>query len=72
MKGFKLSKTNKQIFMENSIAENKELGIVLAENSGKWRFLAIALDQAFSIVYCLRHHRSELLLCFAQQVNGWW
>jgi D-sedoheptulose 7-phosphate isomerase len=69
MKGFKLPRKSKAEFAEKLIAENTELGTVLAENL-QGALPAIALDghPALSTAYM---NDCEPLLCFAQQVNGY-
>lgn len=69
MKGFKLSRKPESDFAERLVAENQELGSVLAENL-QWALPAIALDghPALSTAYM---NDCEPLLCFAQQVNGY-
>ena len=69
MKGFKLSRKPETDFAERLVAENQELGSVLAENL-QWALPAIALDghPALSTAYM---NDCEPLLCFAQQVNGY-
>lgn len=69
MKGFKLPRKPKTDFAEKLVAENQELGAVLAENL-QGALPAIALDghPALSTAYM---NDCEPLLCFAQQVNGY-
>ena len=69
MKGFKLSRKPETDFAERLVAENQELGSVLAENL-QGALPAIALDghPALSTAYM---NDCESLLCFAQQVNGY-
>lgn len=69
MKGFKLSRRPETDFAERLVAENQELGSVLAENL-QGALPAIALDghPALSTAYM---NDCEPLLCFAQQVNGY-
>lgn len=69
MKGFKLSRKPDLAFSEKLVAENQELGLVLAENL-QGALPAIALDGhlALSTAYM---NDCEPLLCFAQQVNGY-
>ena len=69
MKGFKLPRKLEAEFAEKLVAENMELGSVLAE-SLQGALLAIALDghPALSTAYM---NDCEPLLCFAQQVNGY-
>lgn len=69
MKGFKLSRKPETDFAERLVAENQELGSVLAENL-QGALPAIALDghPALSTAYM---NDCEPLLCFAQQVNGY-
>jgi D-sedoheptulose 7-phosphate isomerase len=69
MKGFKLPRKPEEDFAERLVAENQELGAVLAENL-QGALPAIALDghPALSTAYM---NDCEPLLCFAQQVNGY-
>ena len=69
MKGFKLPRKPETDFAERLVAENQELGSVLAENL-QGALPAIALDghPALSTAYM---NDCEPLLCFAQQVNGY-
>lgn len=69
MKGLKLPRKPSEEFADKLIRENKELGIVLAENL-QGALPAIALDghPALSTAYM---NDCEPLLCFAQQVNGY-
>lgn len=69
MKGFKLPRKLEAKFVERLVAQNKELGSVLAE-SLQGALPAIALDghSALSTAYM---NDCEPLLCFAQQVNGY-
>lgn len=69
MKGFKLPRKPEADFAERLVAENQELGAVLAENL-QGALPAIALDGhlALSTAYM---NDCEPLLCFAQQVNGY-
>lgn len=69
MKAFKLSRKPETDFAERLVAENQELGSVLAENL-QGALPAIALDghPALSTAYM---NDCEPLLCFAQQVNGY-
>lgn len=69
MKGFKLSRRPSGKFARKLVAENEELGQVLAENL-QGALPAIALDghPALSTAYM---NDCEPLLCFAQQVNGY-
>ena len=69
MKGFKLPRTHETDLAEKLVAENQELGAVLAENL-QGALPAIALDghPALSTAYM---NDCEPLLCFAQQVNGY-
>lgn len=69
MKGFKLPRKTETDFAEKLVAENQELGSVLAENL-QGALPAIALDghPALSTAYM---NDCEPLLCFAQQVNGY-
>lgn len=69
MKGFKLPRKSEVKFVEKLLAENKELGSVLAERL-QGALPAIALDghPALSTAYM---NDCEPLLCFAQQVNGY-
>ena len=68
MKGFKLLRKPKTDFAEKLMAENQELGAVLAENL-QGALPAIALDghPALSTAYM---NDCEPLLCFALPVNG--
>ena len=69
MKGFKMPRKPGTAFAEKLVAENHELGSVLAENL-QGALPAIALDghPALSTAYM---NDCEPLLCFAQQVNGY-
>ena len=69
MKGFKLPRKPDADFAEKLVAENQEIGSVLAENL-QGALPAIALDghPALSTAYM---NDCEPLLCFAQQVNGY-
>lgn len=69
MKGFKLHRKPETDLAEKLVAENQELGSVLAENL-QGALPAIALDghPALSTAYM---NDCEPLLCFAQQVNGY-
>lgn len=69
MKGFKMPRKLETNFAERLMAENRELGTVLAENL-QGALPAIALDGqlALSTAYM---NDCEPLLCFAQQVNGY-
>lgn len=69
MKSFKLSRKPDADFAEKLVAENQELGSVLAENL-QGALSAIALDGhlALSTAYI---NDCEPQLCFAQQVNGY-
>ena len=69
MKGFKMPRKPKTDFAEKLMAENQELGSILAENL-QGALPAIALDghPALSTAYM---NDCEPLLCFAQQVNGY-
>ena len=69
MKGFKMPRKPETTFAEKLVAENQELGSVLAENLQE-ALPAIALDghPALSTAYM---NDCEPLLCFAQQVNGY-
>ena len=69
MKGFKMPRKLESAFAEKLIAENSELGSVLAENL-QGALPAIALDghPALSTAYM---NDCEPLLGFAQQVNGY-
>ena len=69
MKGFKMPRKPDSVFSEKLVAENQELGLVLAENL-QGTLPAIALDghPALSTAYM---NDCEPLLCFAQQVNGY-
>ena len=69
MKGFKLLRKPEAEFAEKLVAENKELGSVLAENlQGALPALALDGHPALSTAYM---NDCEPLLCFAQQVNGY-
>lgn len=69
MKGFKLPRKPEAEFAEKLVAENKELGSVLAENlQGALPALALDGHPALSTAYM---NDCEPLLCFAQQVNGY-
>ena len=69
MKGLKMPRKPETTFAEKLVAENQELGSVLAENL-QGALPAIALDghPALSTAYM---NDCEPLLCFAQQVNGY-
>lgn len=69
MKGFKMPRKSEADFAEKLVAENQELGSVLAENL-QGALPAIALDghPALSTAYM---NDCEPLLCFAQQINGY-
>lgn len=69
MKGFKLPRKPDADFAEKLVAENQELGSILAENL-QGALPAIALDghPALSTAYI---NDCEPLLCFAQQVTGY-
>lgn len=69
MKGFKLSRKLEAGFAEQLVAENVELGGILAENLQR-ALPAMALDghPALSTAYM---NDCEPLLCFAQQINGY-
>ena len=69
MKGFKMPRKPGNDFAEKLVAENRELGSILAENL-QGTLPAIALDghPALSTAYM---NDCEPLLCFAQQVNGY-
>lgn len=69
MKSFKLPRKTDTEFKKKLIAENNEMGKVLAENL-HGALPAIALDghPALSTAYM---NDCEPLLCFAQQVNGY-
>lgn len=69
MKGFQMPRKPKADFTEKLVAENQELGLVLAEHL-QGALPAIALDGhlALSTAYM---NDCEPLLCFAQQVNGY-
>lgn len=69
MKGFKLLRKPKTDFAEKLMAENQELGAVLAENlQGALPTIALDGHPALSTAYM---NDCEPLLCFAQQVNGY-
>ncbi len=69
MKGFKLSRELNINMSQKLLKENKELGMVLADNLQE-ALPAIALDGhlALSTAYM---NDCEPLLCFAQQINGY-
>lgn len=69
MKGFKMPRKPKAEFIEKLVAENQELGEVLAAKLQD-ALPAIALDGhlALSTAYM---NDCDPLLCFAQQVNGY-
>ena len=69
MKGFKRARKSKSDFAEKLVAENRDLGSILAEKLQE-ALPAIALDGhlALSTAYM---NDCEPLLCFAQQVNGY-
>lgn len=69
MKGFKMPRKPESTFVKKLVAENRELGTVLAEHL-QGALPAIALDghSALSTAYM---NDCEPLLCFAQQVNGY-
>ncbi len=69
MKGFKMPRKPKTAFVEKLIAENQELGSILAEKLQD-ALPAIALDGhlALSTAYM---NDCDPFLCFAQQVNGY-
>lgn len=69
MKGFKRARKSKSDFAEKLVAENHDLGSILAEKLQE-ALPAIALDGhlALSTAYM---NDCEPLLCFAQQVNGY-
>ena len=69
MKGFKLSRKPETDFAERLVAENQELGSVLAENL-QGALPAIALD-GHPVLSTAYMNDCEPLLCFAQQVNGY-
>lgn len=69
MKGFKMPRKPEAAFAEKLIAENRELGSVLAENL-QGALPAIALDGHFALSTAYMND-CEPLLCFAQQVNGY-
>lgn len=69
MKGFKLPRKPEAGFAEKLVAENQELGSVLAENlQGALPTIALDGHPALSTAYM---NDCEPLLCFAQQVNGY-
>lgn len=68
MKSFKLRRKVKNDFAQKLIAEDQELGKVLAENL-QGALPAIALDGHLSLSTAYMND-CEPLLCFAQQVNG--
>lgn len=69
MKGFKNQRKPGKEFAEKLIAENEELGTLLADKL-QGNLPAVALDghMAFTTAYM---NDQEPLLCFAQQVNGY-
>lgn len=69
MKGFKMPRKPEADFAEKLVAENQELGSVLAENlQGALPAIALEGHPALSTAYM---NDCEPLLCFAQQVNGY-
>lgn len=69
MKCFKLPRKPESDFAEKLVAENQELGSVLAENlQGALPTIALDGHPALSTAYM---NDCEPLLCFAQQVNGY-
>lgn len=68
MKSFKLRRKVENDFAQKLIAEDQELGKVLAENL-QGALPAIALDGHLSLSTAYMND-CEPLLCFAQQVNG--
>lgn len=68
MKSFKLRRKIENDFAQKLIAEDQELGKVLAENL-QGALPAIALDGHLSLSTAYMND-CEPLLCFAQQVNG--
>lgn len=68
MKSFKLRRKVENNFAQKLIAEDQELGKVLAENL-QGALPAIALDGHLSLSTAYMND-CEPLLCFAQQVNG--
>lgn len=68
MKSFKLRRKVENDFSQKLIAEDQELGKVLAENL-QGALPAIALDGHLSLSTAYMND-CEPLLCFAQQVNG--
>lgn len=68
MKSFKLRRKVENDFAQKLIAEDQELGKVLAENL-QGALSAIALDGHLSLSTAYMND-CEPLLCFAQQVNG--
>lgn len=69
MKGFKLPRKPGEEFAKRLIAENGELGAVLAEKlQGALPTIALDGHPALSTAYM---NDCEPLLCFAQQVNGY-
>lgn len=69
MKGFKMPRKPNADFAKKLVAEDQEMGAILAENL-QGALPAIALDghPALSTAYM---NDCEPLLCFAQQVNGY-
>lgn len=68
MKSFKLRRKVENDFAQKPVAEDQELGKVLAENL-QGALPAIALDGHLSLSTAYMND-CEPLLCFAQQVNG--
>lgn len=69
MKGFKLPRKSEAEFAEKLVAENSEIGAILAENlQGALPTIALDGHPALSTAYM---NDCEPLLCFAQQVNGY-
>lgn len=68
MKGFNMPRKLRKELVVKLIAENEELGTVLAENL-QGTLPAIALDGHLSLSTAYMND-CEPLLCFAQQVNG--
>lgn len=69
MKGLRLPRKPENTFAKKLIAENRELGSVLAEHL-QGALPAIALD-GHPILQTAYMNDCEPLLCFAQQVNGY-
>ena len=69
MKGFKLSRKIDKAYSSKLVAEDQELGKILADNlQGALPAIALNGHPALSTAYM---NDCEPLLCFAQQVNGY-